>query len=292
MTSPFSDILTQSGASEWALQLYDTSLRPIACWGQGKYFPGTDLRQLSDNPPDRQAVASADYRGGLAILLGTKHPLGGFITGGDIDEGPSDFPLPHHCLMLERGTGPGRWHFFLRTPDRLEGQLNLRDAAGKLVAEVKGRGYALRSWPTRPEGKPGGYSPVYVADDPATAPPSLMARQVADATADYLTRVLGRAVHVEGGNCPRLRSRHTASLPGWVSLVYQAICDCLEAAGHRLRPSSNGGLFTTCPLHDDHNPSLSIHPSRGWKCFGGCGEGRLTLLAARLGIWVPEEIHR
>lgn len=73
--------------------------------------------------------------------------------------------------------------------------------------------------------------------------------------------------------------------PGWLGLVFQAICDELEVRGHRLRPSGDG--FTTrCPLHDDKHPSMSIHPLRGWKCFAGCGEGRLTLLAARLGVRV------
>lgn len=73
---------------------------------------------------------------------------------------------------------------------------------------------------------------------------------------------------------------------GWLDLVFAAICQHLEAAGHQLHPARDGGVGTKCPFHDDHNPSLSLHPERGWKCFAGCGQGRLTALAARLGIRV------
>ena len=72
--------------------------------------------------------------------------------------------------------------------------------------------------------------------------------------------------------------------PGWLVLIYNALVDHIEASGGRLRPSGNGGLVGRCPLHHDCNPSFSVHPERGWKCFAGCGEGRLTNLAVRLGI--------
>ena len=48
--------------------------------------------------------------------------------------------------------------------------------------------------------------------------------------------------------------------------------------GSRLHSIGDGGLSGNCPLHDDRNPSFSIHPVRGWKCFTGCGEGKLTEL--------------
>ncbi len=88
---------------------------------------------------------------------------------------------------------------------------------------------------------------------------------------------------------PRPIQRPHRQAPGWLGLVFEAICHYLEASGHRLRPGRDGGITTTCPLHDDRNPSLSLHPERGWMCFSGCGEGRLTLLAARLGVRVREE---
>ena len=49
-------------------------------------------------------------------------------------------------------------------------------------------------------------------------------------------------------------------------------------------PDANGNYRSLCPLHEDRDPSLSVHPSRGWKCFAGCGEGNLEDLANRLGL--------
>jgi hypothetical protein len=82
--------------------------------------------------------------------------------------------------------------------------------------------------------------------------------------------------------------RPRADAPSWVGLVFDAICGHLEDLGHILRPVKGGGVVTTCPMHDDREPSLSMHPERGWRCWAGCGEGKLTQLAARLGIRVPE----
>jgi hypothetical protein len=76
--------------------------------------------------------------------------------------------------------------------------------------------------------------------------------------------------------------------PDWLSLVFDAVADYLESQGHQLRPVGGGGFITTCPLHDDRDPSLTLHPVNGWRCWSGCGEGRLTLLAARLGVRVTE----
>ena len=71
--------------------------------------------------------------------------------------------------------------------------------------------------------------------------------------------------------------------PSWLSLVYDAILDHVAARGSAIQPSG-GGAKVRCPLHDDEHPSLSIHPVRGWICFAGCGQGRLTSLAVKLGI--------
>ena len=77
---------------------------------------------------------------------------------------------------------------------------------------------------------------------------------------------------------------HTRPTPGWLSLVYSAIITRINAGGGRLRAQSNGGMMGRCPLHEDRTPSFSIHPEKGWKCFAGCGEGRLTSLAVNLGL--------
>lgn len=83
----------------------------------------------------------------------------------------------------------------------------------------------------------------------------------------------------------RAWTAHTDAL-SWLGLVFEAIATHLEATGHRLHPVGDGGFETTCPLHADRKPSLSIHPEKGWQCFAGCGSGRLTELAARLHIAV------
>ncbi|WP_165802801.1 bifunctional DNA primase/polymerase [Dehalogenimonas alkenigignens] len=80
----------------------------------------------------------------------------------------------------------------------------------------------------------------------------------------------------------------TTSAPDWLSLIFEAICRHLENTGHLIRLNRQGGFITTCPFHDDRNPSLSVHPVKGWKCWAGCGEGRLTNLAARLEIRITE----
>ncbi|MBI2916486.1 MAG: hypothetical protein HYY01_00685 [Chloroflexi bacterium] len=81
---------------------------------------------------------------------------------------------------------------------------------------------------------------------------------------------------------------YSADAPSWLALVFRALVDYLQAHDARPRPTSDGGILARCPLHQDHNPSLSLHPERGWKCFAGCGQGRLTLLAYKLGLQVPQ----
>ena len=71
-----------------------------------------------------------------------------------------------------------------------------------------------------------------------------------------------------------------------LTIIFDAIVEHIEMLGSRLHSIGDGGLSGNCPLHDDRNPSFSIHPVRGWKCFTGCGEGKLTELAVRLGVAV------
>ncbi len=45
------------------------------------------------------------------------------------------------------------------------------------------------------------------------------------------------------------------------------------------RPNATGWAQGTCPLHDDHNASLSVQVGSergGWRCFAGCGGGDLV----------------
>jgi hypothetical protein len=46
------------------------------------------------------------------------------------------------------------------------------------------------------------------------------------------------------------------------------------------RQGSNGWQLAICPFHDDRHPSFSFNVDEDrWKCFAGCGGGRLSLLA-------------
>ena len=102
--------------TDYAVRLFDFGLVSLPRWGGGNALPGTDHRALADNPPTREEVACADYSGGLAILNGTVHPLGGYVLGIDIDEGPPELPpLPKGFLYREAGTATGKLHDFVRT---------------------------------------------------------------------------------------------------------------------------------------------------------------------------------
>lgn len=49
------------------------------------------------------------------------------------------------------------------------------------------------------------------------------------------------------------------------------------------RPASAGWVLTCCPFHEDRHPSFSYNVELDrWKCFAGCGGGKLSL-AARYG---------
>jgi hypothetical protein len=82
----------------------------------------------------------------------------------------------------------------------------------------------------------------------------------------------------------RPKRRSDSSVPSWLSLVFDALIDHLDTTGKRPRARPGDSVQALCPLHDDRVPSLSLHPVRGWKCFAGCGEGRLTRLANLLGV--------
>lgn len=88
---------------------------------------------------------------------------------------------------------------------------------------------------------------------------------------------------------PRTRI-NSRGAPDYLNLIFDAIVSRLEGQGLRLRPTSDGGLQGDCPFHHSQgHKAFSIHPERGWLCFAGCGHGRLTQLAVRLGV--TEFIH-
>lgn len=59
---------------------------------------------------------------------------------------------------------------------------------------------------------------------------------------------------------------------------YEQIVEELEL--DQYRSSGPGWAVARCPLHDDSSPSLSLNLERGtWKCWSGCGQGKLMDLA-------------
>ena len=86
----------------------------------------------------------------------------------------------------------------------------------------------------------------------------------------------GRAsrYHIEHGkpSTPRLPPNWRALLPD--PATYYAI-----HVAKLSRPNATGWAQGACPLHEDHNASLSVHVTGehgGWKCFAGCGGGDLV----------------
>jgi hypothetical protein len=85
---------------------------------------------------------------------------------------------------------------------------------------------------------------------------------------------------------PRPKRTQHGSAPKWLALVYDAILDFLHSNGYRPKVQASGAAQALCPLHDDRHPSLSLHPEKGFHCFGCHVGGRLTQLAKRLGVRV------
>ena len=60
----------------------------------------------------------------------------------------------------------------------------------------------------------------------------------------------------------------------------------VRAKGIQLKKNGKG-YFGLCPFHDDHNPSLSVNPSKNlWQCFG-CGAGGDAIRFVELFDQVP-----
>jgi hypothetical protein len=260
-------------------RLADLGLKPIPRWGGGHALPGTNHRAFADNPPAPREVACADYSGGLAILTGTAHPLGGYVLGVDIDEGPTTLPgLPRGFLYAETGTASGKFHMFTRVADRLDGQVNLIAGSGQLVAEIKGYGHALRSWPSLPPDKPRGYTPLAWATHIEVDAPLLSAQQTAEGISDWLSRTLGCEVSIKSRERLRRlpqRSRKASHGNSIFDQVKTAVT--VEALAERFttfRPAGKARLKGLCPLHIERTPSFHINTDRDlWHCFGACQRG-------------------
>ena len=57
----------------------------------------------------------------------------------------------------------------------------------------------------------------------------------------------------------------------------QALYDELLPLLREPKHKADGSVVSLCPIHDDHNPSLSLHPEKGIKCFSqGCDGGAIV----------------
>lgn len=269
--------------------LHRLGLYAIPGWGGGKLLPGTNPRALSLKPPSLNEMLAADYSGGLIILSGTESPFGGYVVAIDVDHGPEAWPqMPKGFLYDELGTRNTKRHIFVRTTDRLEGNLNLiASGTGELVVEFKGLNLVLRSWPTMPPAKPRGYWPMSwpLRGYPANDPPSLNARQLAEGMADFLSRALGESIWVKDNEPRKQWTGTSAPIPQNLSDQVEAE---LERRGCRLKhPGQSGWQKGFCPFHDNtKSEAFVVNLSLGWICNSVCGKGSIRDLAHRLGIQV------
>lgn len=58
-----------------------------------------------------------------------------------------------------------------------------------------------------------------------------------------------------------------------------------QHVGKLSRANGDGWAQGKCPLHDDHDASLSVQVAGchgGWRCFAGCGKGDMVAFHMRL----------
>lgn len=94
------------------------------------------------------------------------------------------------------------------------------------------------------------------------------------------------------GNCEATPSRSARKV--WQSpRLPHDWRDRLPDAGHYYpqhvaklgRPNASGWAQGRCPLHEDHDASLSVQTAGqhgGWRCFAGCGKGDMVAFHMRL----------
>ena len=262
----------------WPVELADAGLIAIPGWGGGKLMAGTNQKAVADHPPTRQQMLETDYSEGLVLVTGTAHPAGGFVHGIDVDEGPSEFPTSTRgFLYLEKGTGVGKWHLFIRTADRLDGQSDLVDHNGQAVAEIKGYGRSLRSYPTLPADKPRGYEPIALNKQVRSGDALMTVDEVASGLAQFLQHAIGRPV---SSKCRQPRPwpnqrRSVQVLGGRIGRIKSAVSVVQAADRHTtLAPAGPSRLKGLCPIHDERTPSFVVYVDEGrWHCYGACGVG-------------------
>ena len=198
-------------------------------------------------------------------------------TWADFDEGfPDDLPVAP-SLVVESSPGKAQAYWLLNRPCADLGRI---EAVNRSIAALHGgdknacdRARVLRlpgfrnlKYPTRPYARIVEYRPD-------------RQHQLDDLEGIF------KAPSAKSVSKPSVKS-FNAGGPSWLNLVYRRIVEYLSERGYLAHSSADGSVTARCPMHEDKNPSLSIHPVRGWKCFAGCGEGRLTALAFKLNIGV------
>ncbi len=191
----------------------------------------------------------------------------------DNDESEPDWNLPPSALVR---TSPGRWqaYWFLDSPLR---DLDQLEAINRSIANAEG-GDLQATDRARVLRLPGSYNLKYPEK------PHVML-EYWNPDLRYSVEELCHAYPPTSLSPRRLNGVAHGPGPVWLPLIFDAIVDFLERSGFRPRISGNRAV-ALCPLHDDRNPSLSLHAERGWYCHAGCGQGRLTRLANILGVRV------
>ena len=242
----------------------------VPCLQRSSYVP--DLGDVNGVANVYHSAIPRTRRRGTAESCGQAN-----IVWADFDEGfPDDIPVAP-SLVVESSPGKSQTYWLLKTPcadlDRIEavnrsiaalhhGDRNACDRARVLRLP----GFRNLKYPTRPYARIVEYRPD-------------RQHQLDDLEGIF------KAPSAKSVSKPSVKS-FNAGGPSWLGLVYRRIVEYLSERGYLAHSSADGSVTARCPMHEDKNPSLSIHPVRGWKCFAGCGEGRLTALAFKLNIGV------
>jgi len=237
-------------------ELWHTEIFPTSLNGRGEvYF----------------SIATRTRRAGTADAVGV-----GLAIWADMDDEDAQhaFPIPPSAVVQ---TSPPRhkyhlyWFLDKPTPN-MELLLRINRSIPNADLNAIDKARVLRA---------PGYSNLKY-DSPPTA--TLLRL---DADRRYSIDELAKAFPPVAAELKRYTRAYGILPPTWLTLVYDAIVDSLERDGFRPRQrGTDGAVMALCPLHEDTNQSLSLHPTRGFYCFGCQTGGRLTDLAHRLGVKV------